>query len=81
MKHLNKPEYLVEVAKDVAKYEEISLMIIYEITYQNYLKFFGTMNERGKKIEHTLSDNFELSHPEVINESHMHSGPNTETHF
>lgn len=34
-----------------------------------------------KKIEHTLSDNFELSHLEVINESHMHSGPNTETHF
>jgi BolA protein len=34
-----------------------------------------------KKIEHTLSDNFQLSHLEVINESHMHSGPNTETHF
>ena len=34
-----------------------------------------------KKIEHTLSDNFMLSHLEVINESHMHSGPNTETHF
>ena len=34
-----------------------------------------------KKIEHTLSDNFVLSHLEVINESHMHSGPNTETHF
>ncbi|MBT7543551.1 MAG: BolA family transcriptional regulator [Gammaproteobacteria bacterium] len=34
-----------------------------------------------KKIKHTLSDNFELSHLEVINESHMHSGPNTETHF
>tara|TARA_X000000368_G_C23050096_1_gene720987 strand:- start:2458 stop:2760 length:303 start_codon:yes stop_codon:yes gene_type:complete len=34
-----------------------------------------------KKIEHTLSDNFELSHIEVVNESHMHSGPNTETHF
>ena len=35
----------------------------------------------GKKIEHTLSDNFNLSHLEVINESHMHSGPNTESHF
>ena len=34
-----------------------------------------------KKIEHTLRDNFQLSHLEVINESHMHSGPNTETHF
>ena len=34
-----------------------------------------------KKIEHTLSDNFVLSHLEVINESHMHSGLNTETHF
>ena len=35
----------------------------------------------GKKIEHTLSDNFNLSHLEVINESHMHSGPNTDSHF
>ena len=34
-----------------------------------------------KKIEHTLSDNFDLSYLEVINESHMHSGPNTESHF
>ena len=34
-----------------------------------------------KKIEHTLSDNFNLIHLEVINESHMHSGPNTESHF
>tara|TARA_Y100001936_G_scaffold33988_1_gene32046 strand:- start:254 stop:553 length:300 start_codon:yes stop_codon:yes gene_type:complete len=34
-----------------------------------------------KKIEHTLSDNFDLSHLEVINESHMHSGPNTDSHF
>ena len=34
-----------------------------------------------KKIEHTLSDNFNLSHLEVINESHMHSGPNTDSHF
>ena len=34
-----------------------------------------------KKIEHTIIDNFEFSHLEVINESHMHSGPNTETHF
>jgi len=34
-----------------------------------------------KKIEHTLRDNFQLSHLEVNNESHMHSGPNTETHF
>ena len=34
-----------------------------------------------KKIEHTLSDNFDLSHLEVINESHMHSGPNTESNF
>ena len=34
-----------------------------------------------KKIEHTLRDNIQLSHLEVINESHMHSGPNTETHF
>ena len=34
-----------------------------------------------KKIEHTLSDNFDLSHLEVINESHMHSGPNADSHF
>ena len=34
-----------------------------------------------KKIEHTLSDNFELNHLEVINESHMHSGTSPETHF
>ena len=34
-----------------------------------------------KKIEHTLSDNFILSHLEVINESHMHGGTNPETHF
>ena len=34
-----------------------------------------------KKIEHTLSDNFVLSHLEVINESHMHSGTSPETHF
>ena len=34
-----------------------------------------------KKIEHTLRDNFDLSHLEVINESHMHSGSKTETHF
>ena len=34
-----------------------------------------------KKIEHTLSDNFDLNYLEVINESHMHSGPNTESHF
>tara|TARA_B100000575_G_scaffold236876_1_gene198901 strand:- start:340 stop:639 length:300 start_codon:yes stop_codon:yes gene_type:complete len=34
-----------------------------------------------KKIEHTLSDNFDSSHLEVINESHMHSGPNTDSHF
>ena len=42
MKHLNKPEYLVEVAKDVAKYRNQSYDYICEITYQNYLKFFGT---------------------------------------
>ena len=34
-----------------------------------------------KKIEHTLIDNFDLSHLEVINESHMHSGSNTDSHF
>ncbi len=34
-----------------------------------------------KKIEHLIRDNFELIHLDVINESHMHSGPNTETHF
>jgi BolA protein len=34
-----------------------------------------------KKIEHTLGDNFKLSHLEVINESHMHSGNSPETHF
>ena len=34
-----------------------------------------------KKIEHTLSDNFEIAHLEVINESHMHSGSSPETHF
>ena len=34
-----------------------------------------------KKIEHTLSDNFEIVHLEVINESHMHSGSSPETHF
>ena len=41
MKHLNKPEYLVEVAKDVAKYRNQSYDYICEITYQNYLNFFG----------------------------------------
>ena len=41
MKHFNKPEYLVEVAKDVAKYRNQSYDHICEITYQNYLKFFG----------------------------------------
>ena len=40
MKHLNKPEYLVEVAKDVAKYRNQSYDYRCEITYQNYLKFF-----------------------------------------
>ena len=34
-----------------------------------------------KKIEHTLSDNFEIAHLEVINESYMHSGSSPETHF
>ena len=28
-----------------------------------------------------ISDEFNLIHLEVINESHMHSGPNTESHF
>ena len=41
MKHLNKPAYLVEVAKDVAKYRNQSYDHICEITYQNYLNFFG----------------------------------------
>ena len=41
MKHLNKPEYLVEVAKYVAKYRNQSYDYICEITYQNYLNFFG----------------------------------------
>ena len=40
MKHLNKPEYLVEVAKEVAKYRNQSYDYICEITYQNYLNFF-----------------------------------------
>tara|TARA_B100000965_G_C19352878_1_gene652607 strand:- start:281 stop:580 length:300 start_codon:yes stop_codon:yes gene_type:complete len=34
-----------------------------------------------KKIEHTLIGNFDLSHLEVINESHMHSGSSTDSHF
>ncbi len=34
-----------------------------------------------KNIENTLSSSFNVSHLEVINESHMHSGPNTESHF
>ena len=34
-----------------------------------------------KNIENTLSSSFNVSHLEVINESHMHSGSNTETHF
>ena len=41
MKHLNKPEYLVEVAKDVAKYRNQSYDYVCEITYQNYVNFFG----------------------------------------
>ena len=41
MKHLNKPAYLVEVAKDVAKYRNQSYDHICEITYQNYVNFFG----------------------------------------
>ena len=41
MKHLNKPEYLVEVAKDVAKYRNQPYDYVCEITYQNYLNFFG----------------------------------------
>ena len=40
MKHLNQPAYLVEVAKDVAKYRNQSYDYICEITYQNYLNFF-----------------------------------------
>jgi len=44
MKHLNQPAYLVEVAKDVAKYRNQSYDYICEITYQNYLNFF----EAGK---------------------------------
>ena len=34
-----------------------------------------------KNIENTLGSSFNVSHLEVINESHMHSGPNTESHF
>ena len=41
MKYLNKPEYLVEVAKDVAKYRNQSYDHICKITYQNYQNFFG----------------------------------------
>ncbi len=40
MKHLNKPEYLVEVAKDVAKYRNQSYDYVCKTTYQNYMKFF-----------------------------------------
>ena len=40
MKYLNKPAYLVEVAKDVAKYRNQSYDYICDITYQNYLNFF-----------------------------------------
>tara|TARA_B100001996_G_C18588819_1_gene565247 strand:+ start:775 stop:1074 length:300 start_codon:yes stop_codon:yes gene_type:complete len=35
----------------------------------------------AKTIEKTLNDSFNASHLEVINESHMHSGPNLESHF
>ena len=41
MKHSNQPAYLVEVAKGVAKYRNQSYDYICEITYQNYLNFFG----------------------------------------
>ena len=41
MKQINKPEYLVEVAKDVAKYRNQSYDYICETTYNNYQKFFG----------------------------------------
>ena len=41
MKHLNKPAYLTEIAKTVAKYRNQSYDHICEITYHNYLTFFG----------------------------------------
>ncbi len=41
MKYLNKPVYLKEVAKYVAKYRNQSYNHICDITYQNYLNFFG----------------------------------------
>ncbi len=34
-----------------------------------------------EKIKQILSISFELIYLEVINESNMHSGPNTESHF
>ncbi|OZG72611.1 BolA family transcriptional regulator [Hahella sp. CCB-MM4] len=35
-----------------------------------------------QSIENTLNDDFQPSHLEVVNESHMHSvPPNSETHF
>lgn len=38
--------------------------------------------ERQQKIEALMQQNFQLSHMELMNESHMHSVPeNSETHF
>ena len=42
MKHLNKPAYLTEVAKSVAKYRGQSYDNICNITYENYQNFFET---------------------------------------
>ena len=34
-----------------------------------------------EKIKEKLTTDFDPSHLEVLNESHMHSGPATESHF
>ena len=42
MKHLNKPAYLTEIAKTLAKHRNQTYDHICDITYKNYMNFFGT---------------------------------------
>ena len=42
MKHLNKPAYLPEIAKTLAKCRNQTYEHICDITYKNYINFFGT---------------------------------------
>ena len=42
MKRFNKPAYLTEIAKTVAKYRNQSYDHICDITYKNYTNLFGT---------------------------------------